>query len=243
MTLSGATMSNLIDHPEESIPDRDLTIACVFWKGEFRGRENHYSEDWVRRMKNMVARNLQVPHRFVCLSNVPVPAERIPLENPYLWKGWWAKMELFRPGIFSGRVLYLDLDLVVLKDLLPFLEPDSDFKILPASRSKKVGRMDPGVVHGFNSSVMSFDPEKASKYWEIFSGDPIHFMNLFRGDQDFLKHFGSQDIDLFHHTWVKKIKDLSNPWIRPEKEKIILCMPGKNIEASMKYEWIKEIWQ
>jgi hypothetical protein len=56
-----------------------------------------------------------LPHRFVCLSDVEVPCERIPLATR--WPGWWAKLELFTPGHFAGRVLYLDLDTVVVGSL------------------------------------------------------------------------------------------------------------------------------
>lgn len=59
----------------------------------------------------------QVPG-LVCLSDVDVPGVPvIPLR--YGWPGWWAKLELFRPGI-EGDLLYLDLDTVVLGDLAEF---------------------------------------------------------------------------------------------------------------------------
>ncbi|KKK78135.1 hypothetical protein LCGC14_2846620, partial [marine sediment metagenome] len=100
-----------------------ITIACVYWKGKFRGREKLYSVRWVKRLRNMVSRNLPIPHRFVCLSNVEGPCERIPLLHN--WPGYWSKIELFRPGIFEDRVLYLDLDLVVLESLIPLINYSS----------------------------------------------------------------------------------------------------------------------
>jgi hypothetical protein len=87
----------------------DLTVACVLRSGGI------YDATWVSRLQRGVARHLGLPHRFVCLSDVEVPCERIPLMNR--WPGWWSKLELFRPGIFGGRVLYLDLDTVVVGSL------------------------------------------------------------------------------------------------------------------------------
>ena len=107
--------------------DKMITVACVYWKGRFRGRERVFNPKWVSILKNMVERNLDVPHRFVCLSNVEVPCERIPLINN--WPGYWSKVELFRPNIFKGRVLYLDLDVLVMQNLLPFFEFDSPFAL------------------------------------------------------------------------------------------------------------------
>ena len=82
-----------------------LTVATVLRSG------GEYSTDHVERLRDMVeAHNDEV--RFVCLSDVDVPCERIALLHN--WKGWWSKIELFRPGLFKGHVIYLDLDTDVL---------------------------------------------------------------------------------------------------------------------------------
>jgi hypothetical protein len=87
----------------------DLTVACVLRASKV------YTPEWVARLQRGVARHLSLPHRFVCLSDVDVPCERIPLETE--WPGWWSKIELFRPGLFNGPVLYFDLDTVVVGSL------------------------------------------------------------------------------------------------------------------------------
>lgn len=93
-----------------------LTVACV-WR---TGNPGYDRNDYVGRMARAVARNLQVPHRFVCLTDadaVPEGVERIPLLHN--WPGFWSKVELFRPGLFAGPVIYLDLDTVVCGPLDP----------------------------------------------------------------------------------------------------------------------------
>lgn len=58
--------------------------------------------------------------RFVCLSDVPIAGvETIPLQHD--WPRWWPKIEMFRPGLFppESRVLYLDLDTLIVGDLTP----------------------------------------------------------------------------------------------------------------------------
>ncbi|WP_067291406.1 hypothetical protein, partial [Sulfitobacter sp. EhC04] len=90
-----------------------LTVACVLRSG---GR---YDATWVARLQRAVARHLQRPHRFVCLSDVAVDCERIPLETD--WPGWWSKIEMFRPGLLTGQTLYLDLDTVITGPLAPLL--------------------------------------------------------------------------------------------------------------------------
>jgi hypothetical protein len=90
----------------------DLTVACVLRSG------SHYLP------RHVAGLHAQVRHwlpgaRFVCLSDVPVPCERIALETD--WPGWWAKVELFR-HFTSGRTLYLDLDTVITGDPAPLVD-------------------------------------------------------------------------------------------------------------------------
>jgi hypothetical protein len=97
----------------------------------------------------MVKRYLRQDHKFVCVGNSP-------------FEGWWAKISLFEPGRFEGRVLYLDLDVTVvgpLDDLVAFDEP---FVIM-----KDAFRM------GFNSSVMA---------WDAGAADHIYLEYLDRGE-------------------------------------------------------------
>jgi hypothetical protein len=83
-----------------------LTVACVLRSGGI------YDASWVARLRDGVKRHLPMEHRFVCLSDVDVPCERIPLEHD--WPGWWAKVELFK---IEGPVLYFDLDTAIIGDL------------------------------------------------------------------------------------------------------------------------------
>lgn len=75
-----------------------------------------YTPKDVTRLRDGVAANLSLPHRFVCMTNHPVPGvECIPLS--YRFEGWWAKTEIFRPDLPFGRVLYIDLSSSVVGSL------------------------------------------------------------------------------------------------------------------------------
>jgi hypothetical protein len=93
-----------------SLGDDPLTVACVWRSG---GVYDHH--DYLGPLSRAVARNLSAPHRFVCLTDhdgpMPAGVERIALHHR--WPRYWSKVELFRPGLFTGPVLYLDLDTVV----------------------------------------------------------------------------------------------------------------------------------
>lgn len=91
-----------------------MTVALVLRSGGV------YTPLWVQRLAAQIRAHHDV--RVVCLSDVDVPGvETIRLLHD--WPGWWAKVELFRPGLFDGPVLYFDLDTVILgpfDDLLAY---------------------------------------------------------------------------------------------------------------------------
>lgn len=89
--------------------DAPLTVACVHKRGGV-----YDGGDYVQRLASSVRRHLTAPHRFVCLTDEKrriKGVETIPLRHG--WPGFWSKIELYRPGLFGGPVLYLDLDTVV----------------------------------------------------------------------------------------------------------------------------------
>lgn len=93
--------------------DASVTFACVLRSGGV------YDAQWVDRLCVQVITHLKPTH-VVCLSNILVAScECQPLEHN--WPGYFSKMELFRPGLFSGRVFYSDLDSLFLApiDLSP----------------------------------------------------------------------------------------------------------------------------
>lgn len=101
-----------------------LTLACVLRSGGKVG----YDASWVEKLQNMLRRNITQPFEMVCLSDVAVPCRRIALVGTD--SGYWSKMELFRPGLFSGPVLYFDLDTVIcgnLDSLINQLQSQNNF--------------------------------------------------------------------------------------------------------------------
>lgn len=151
-----------------------ITVACVEW-GDYYGRGAKY----VRALKRMVSRHLSFPHRFVCLSDKQhQDVECIPLTPGRT--GWWNKLELFRHGLFDGRVMYLDLDTVVVGSLDALSQS-------------------PGIIHlrdwgwtrdVYGSGVMVWDSGQHSEIWDRF--DPNSFTR-FHGDQDWITELGGWD--------------------------------------------------
>ena len=95
-----------------------LTVACVLRTGD-NGRGVVYTVDWVDRLYRGLQRNLDIPFSFTCLSNVETTYNTVPLESNST--GYWNKIELFKPGLFNGPVLYFDLDIIICKSITDFV--------------------------------------------------------------------------------------------------------------------------
>jgi hypothetical protein len=212
-----------------------ITVASVLWVGAFKNRR--YSPIWVQRLKAMVARNLSLPHRFVCLSNVEVPGvEVVPLRQR--WPGWWAKLELFGHDLGS-RVLYLDLDVLVTGSLdeialhpapMIFAPPHNVLMGQPDAKAPK------GVTYKYQTSCMAWSPPEGR---EIFDKFRPELAGRFAGDQDWIAH-AKPGCPTFPAEWFRKLRQC--PEGPPPGVKLVLCMPDKNDVASRKYPWVKGVW-
>lgn len=138
-----------------------ITIACVE-HGDYQGR----GQEYVDKLAAMVARNLTVPHRFVC-------------HRPTL-PGWWGKVELFQAGRFEGRVLFLDLDTIVTGPLDELVQHRGILHLADWGWKK--------ISYG--SGVMCWDAGEHAEIWDLFSLD---VPGKFKGDQDWLTHLGGWD--------------------------------------------------
>jgi hypothetical protein len=132
-----------------------LNIVCVK-AGDL------YSADYVNRLYAMVARNLTAGHegRFVCFTDddTDIRQEIHCRPLPEGVAGWWNKLYLFAPGQFEhrDRVLYFDLDTVMVGDLDEIALYDGEFAIL-----RDFYRED-----GWQSSVMGWKAGFGAEIWQ-----------------------------------------------------------------------------
>jgi hypothetical protein len=116
-------------------------------------------------MHEMVKRNLHQPFEFSVLEE----AEGL--------QGWWVKLALFQPGRFKGRVLYLDLDSVVV-GVLDELAESKGIIYMP-----DWGWADPLL----NSSVMVWD---AGEHAEAYLRYTPWVAKRLEGDDEWLTLLG-----------------------------------------------------
>lgn len=206
-----------------------LTVMCVLKNGAL------YNAEWVEKLMRGVKRNLSIPHRFSCLSDVPVPCHRIPMKHD--WPGWWGKIELFRKGVVRTPCLYLDLDTVITGSIDELADMGNDFLMLHNFHN-------PFVVA---SGVMWFGRVPHEVY-DKFVQKPWDWMEYY---QQFTKgnHVGDQAF--IADTLHKKVGFIESPRIKSYKkhcrealpeDAALVCFHGLPRPPEIKSDWMREFW-
>lgn len=163
-----------------------MQVACVKW-GE------RYGSEWVLRLRNMVARHLSEPHEFLCFTDRPFDGVTCRALTSGL-PTWWAKLELLRPGMFAGDVLYFDLDVVLSASVDRIVElartdvsklwmrDDFSYSLRKPRKGLSADALEmlggPGCC---NSSVMAWRADAPRAAWDVFTPD---VMKRQHGDQN-----------------------------------------------------------
>jgi len=106
-----------------------LTVCSFFWVDEARARQVKLTPQDVRVWDRMVARNLSIPHRRVCVTHRPDLIdfmETAPLDMTKHVPGTClVKLMVWRPDIaklLGERILLMDIDCVVTGSLDPIVD-------------------------------------------------------------------------------------------------------------------------
>jgi len=196
-----------------------LEVVCV-------NVGSKYPKKYVNILQAMVARNLTVPHRFVCLTDDPKGLKCVARPAHKSLPGWWSKMHLFKPGILKERTLYIDLDVVITGSLDSLVALDG-FHIIADWN-----------VGGYNSSVMLFDPaDDVSHVWDEF--EPA-MMEKYHGDQDVITNL-LPDAETFGARDCVSYKTHCRFGV-PKDSKIVV-FHGRPNPHELMTPWVKKLWR
>lgn len=190
-----------------------IDIVCV-WVG------TKYSEQYVINLYEGLKVNTTAEFRFNIITDqgpdistkipcriLPVPDVGINLSGPR--KAWWYKIYMFSKECEFGKfVFYLDLDLVIIKNIDKFLsyEPKK-FCICQDFNRQYMPR-----YHVSNSSIMKFRPKKYYQLWDEWIKDPAHYVRKFRGDQDYITDYFENKKHSSEKQWWPKEWAMSWKW-------------------------------
>ena len=217
--------------------DSELIIACV-------RTGTLYGMDYVAKLRNMVARHLTRPHTMVCLTDQPERCEGmvfIDVTDIGL-KGWWAKMILFAPD-WRGltKVVYLDLDTVIIGNLLPLTAVAGEFAICE-SFARLAGANYPCQ---YNSSVMVIGGGMMTHIWRRFEQQRTQLMAKHDryGDQKVIEElypYAAYLQDWLPEGYFCNYRNLTD---HPPKGASIINFGGQHRPHNCPIRWVQEAWQ
>lgn len=136
-----------------------------------------YGPGWVYALKRGLNRWMPPGYDWRVLTDNPEPFAAWGVRLQHDWPGWFSKLELFRPGLFEGPVVYLDLDTLPVGDLSEIAAYAGPFAMLSDFYRPQQAE----------SGVMAFTPGPATEaIWEAFMRDPVGNMRRYRRDGRFI---------------------------------------------------------
>ena len=175
------------------------SVLCMRWG-------DRYGPDYVNRLFSMVARNLALPHRFVCLTDDPRgirpevecrPLPAIELADAPAHSGW-RKLSCLASEIDDlGRVLFLDLDLVIVGAIDALFTHPGVFCIIENWTQK--GR---GVG---NSSVFRYEAGAHRQILEEFCDNAAQILRRWPNEQTYLTR-SIGEATFWPRSWCRSFK-------------------------------------
>ena len=245
-SLTDTSMSILKDAPKQQrrviTPKREkleglnetTAVFCVLKSG------GDYDLDYVMKLRNMLKRNSTVEYDFICLTDIkidPRVCKSIPLVRE--WAGWWSKVELFRPELSKKkRIIYFDLDTVILKNIDDILQYDHSMTgLLPwNARNRAAGMMASGMMAWNNEGDFSFlfDQFKLENIKNYQGGDQ-HYISEILNDN-------AADVEFFQDMFPGIYSYKRNCKRGLPGDARIVCFHGKPRLPNVNQTWVRENW-
>jgi hypothetical protein len=173
-----------------------VNVVCMKWGSS-------YGPEYVNRLHAGVRRHLDREVRFVCFTedgrglDPGVEVQPLPTTgSPDTADTRWRKLALFQPGLggLSGTTLFLDLDVVIVGDLEPFLQHPGDFCVLRDAQlfrprwTRRVlrPRREAFYQRVANTSVFRYRIGAHADALERYNADPARVLATYRNEQEYL---------------------------------------------------------
>ncbi len=189
--------------------------------------------------------NAKVDVHFYCLADCRVPLVAT-LPSVSGFKGWWAKVELFRSGLFgpNDQVFFFDLDTVITGNLDKLLRSRPRFAMMKPFNPKAYRSSCLMSWHGdysdvYKSFMQQFGAEAQKEE------NRRHGIAWYRGDQRYI----SDAVEKLYHIKIGIVNDHVNMASykhhcreggRPPDGTDIVCFHGDPQPWDVEDEWVME---
>jgi len=221
------------------------TVCCLLVQGHIKA----FNADYVAALAKGVAAHMDRPYEFVCLTDQPKAvahiARPIPIRALAGRNCWWSKLEVFNPAHqWDGRLLYFDLDTLVVGPLGPILDFPASLALIPDGAPNFHGKDGLTCVKKFNGSVMVTDGGAFPNIYKAWT--PAVTKRLW-SDQDLIAEMEPR-AQAMPASWFPRLSsfqplcaDKAPSW--PPDAKVILTKVPKNHIAAEQWPWFAQQWR
>lgn len=233
----------------------ELCVTTFFWSDPERRRDYKFNHDHVRILRNMVARNLSLPHRFVCVSDDEIDdIETVKLDwSKHVPGTVFIRLMQHRPdyaSIIGGeRIFNLDLDIVVTRNIDHVVGRKEDIVLFRNPNFPSPRRA------FYQSSIQLFTAGARSQLWTDFdTRETPKWVNWRFGgaEQAWISERLSWDESYFDHRdglyGAGRIGDWNNDQTADLPDNAcIVTFPGNRMldqpEVQRKFPWVLDHWK
>ena len=214
----------------------ELIIGCVF-------TDNKYPFQYVTTLRNMISRHVTVPYTLFCLTNNPERCSGVTFVDVTAagLPGWWTKMLLFEPQWRGqSKVVYLDLDTLVIGDLAPLAGVAGEFAILESPVRLA------GIANypcKYNSSVMVIGGGRCEFLWQKFqrNAEQLMFKHARFGDQAAIEELypAAPFLQTILPGFFCNYRDLT---AHQPKQAAVVNFGGRHKPHNCPIDWVRRAW-
>lgn len=230
-----------------------LTVATYYWTDPTRNNRGYiFNHEHVRVLRNMVDRNLSIPHRFVCVTDDIIEGiECVPLDwrkhvEGTVYMRLMQHNEMWAIENLGERILSLDIDVVITSNIDHLVDREEDIVLWRNPNFPAPQRA------FYQSSVQLFSAGARPQLWEDFN--PIEtpkWVNWRFGGRE--QAWISECLEWDEAHWTDKdgiygAGRLGGKGVYTElpKNAAIVSFPGarepSQPEVQEKHPWIKEFY-
>jgi len=164
-----------------------------------------YPDRYVDILYNMCSRHAK-DFKFFCITDrnraINSNINQVKIEQGNLWPSWWNKIHIFNKHMpFEGKVLYMDLDVVIFRNIDNLWEFGNDnFIIIQDFNRCRIKN-----YHVKNSSVMRWNHGSQHNLYTNFLNEKDKIIKKYRGDQDYITHM-IPDAVVWPTNWIMSYK-------------------------------------
>jgi hypothetical protein len=238
-----------------------MSVSIVTWLWhDGSPRANEFCPAHVNVLRKMIARTFSLPHRFICVADskegfdpevevfiappeaVRVGQHRTP-EVSNRFPSCYRRLWMFSPEAkaLGDRVMLLDIDVVVLRDLAPLFDRTEDFVGWRPFR-------DWGNQKRFGGGIYLYRTGTRNHVWETFKGQPSILEARragYRGsDQAWISYRLAQTEPYYERdSGIYSIRDFKTPCAEPPSDARIVQLNGPCKPWKSDLPWIKANWK